>query len=361
VKKLNLVLLLLGGAFLVYLVWSTGVAELWRQLSMLGWGLLPFLLCEGASEMLHTLGWRHCLSGPYRSLSSSLLFRIRLAGYAINYLTPTASLGGELTKAALLSSNHRGPGAVSGVLIEKVCLGLAHVLFVAFGSLFVMWSVRLPRPLWMAMGLSAALVASGVVTFLFLQRRGKIGGLIRWLAARKTGNHALKKAAASITGVDEAMREFYHERPLDMWLAVGWHLLGHLPGIIQTWCFFYWLGQGTSLRVAAGVCFLGAWFDLLAFAVPLNAGSLEGGRIVAVKAFGYTTLLGMTYGVAIRLTQIFWAGIGLVIYGVDMARTSHPLFGESPAQGELPPPEDAAGELMDDVLTPTAPMKEQVK
>jgi hypothetical protein len=37
---------------------------------------------------------------------------------------------------------------------------------------------------------------------------------------------------------------------------------------------------------------------------------------VAFKAVGYNALLGMTYGVALRLGELFWAGFGLVSYGL---------------------------------------------
>src|SRR5690348_9918947 len=120
-KKLHAFTFMLGLVFLIYLIWRTGMGAVSRQLTLLGWGLLPVVLCEGAAELLHTLGWRHCLSGRHRLLGWARLFQIRMAGYALSYLTPTATLSGEVAKAALLASNHKGPEAVSGVLIEKVC------------------------------------------------------------------------------------------------------------------------------------------------------------------------------------------------------------------------------------------------
>src|SRR5215467_7182124 len=108
-KKFHTILLILGVGLLVCLLWKIGVGELWRELGLLGWGLVPLMLGEGVAEMIHTLGWRHCLSGPLRSISWAKLFRIRMAGYAINYLTPTAALGGELTKGVLLAAHHPGP------------------------------------------------------------------------------------------------------------------------------------------------------------------------------------------------------------------------------------------------------------
>src|SRR5215469_3973182 len=110
-KKLQFILLAAGLVFLAVLVVNVGVRELWHELTLLGWGLIPLMLGEGVAEMIHTIGWRNCLSGPLRSQSWFTLFRIRMAGYAINYLTPTAALGGEVIKGTLLASRHRGPEA----------------------------------------------------------------------------------------------------------------------------------------------------------------------------------------------------------------------------------------------------------
>lgn len=313
-KKLNAILLAAGVAFLAYLIWKTGAAVLWRELRSLGWGVAIFILCEGVGEMFHTVGWRYCLSGPCRSVSWPLLFRIRMAGYAINYLTPTAAMGGEVTRAALLSAKHPGPGAVSSVLIEKVCFAFGHVLFVAIGSLFLIWNIHLPRALWISMAISGTLVGCGVLTFMLLQKYGKLGGLIRRVATHRRVGEKVRRAAANITEVDDAMRAFYHERPLDLCLAVAWHLVGYSVGVFQTWYFFHLLGLDASLLMSAAIWCLGMWFDLLTFAVPMNVGSLEGSRIVAFKALGYTSLAALTYSVAFRSTQIFWSCVGLIFY-----------------------------------------------
>jgi hypothetical protein len=320
-KRLHAILFILGAAFLVGLVWTIGPGELGGELKSLGWGLLPFVFGEGFAEMIHTVGWRRCLSGPLRSLPLPVLFRIRMSGYAINYLTPTASLGGEVIKATLLASKCPGPEAVSGLLVEKVAMATAHGLFVALGCVALQSRVDLPVALWTSMLLSGALVVSGIGTFLFLQSRGQLGGLVRWLAARKTAGSFLRKAADQITGVDKALSSFYREQPLDFCRAVLWHLLGFSVGIAQCWLFLRILEPGASLATAAAVCVFGMWFDLLTFAVPLNAGSQEGGRILVLKALGYSSLLGLTCGVALRLAQLFWAAVGLALYAWHVAAT----------------------------------------
>src|SRR5215469_8157967 len=219
-KKLHTLLLTLGLAFLGYLIWKVGPARLWSEFSSLGWGLAVFIGFEFLAEGLHTKGWSYCLSPHYRKISWFQLFRVRLAGNAINYLTPTASMGGEVTKAAFLSSIHKGPEAVSGVLVGRLSTGMAHALFVTLGSIVVVSSAQLPRPVWVAMFASAGFVISGIVVFLLLQKYGKLGAFVRWLAARPFAGQWLQKAASEISRVDEAVQTFYREQPGDLARAV---------------------------------------------------------------------------------------------------------------------------------------------
>ena len=314
-KKLNIFLFLAGALFLGALMSRIGVEGLWRELRLLGWGLFPFILGEGIAEMIHTVGWRYCLSRPYRSLSWWRLYQIRMAGYAINYLTPTAALGGEAAKINLLVAYHRGPKAASGVLIEKFCFAIAQVLFVLIGAVYLVGRVHLEASLWFSMFLSVSAVAAGMLAFYCLQKYGKLGSLIRLLVSLRPGNRMLQNVAEQTSQVDNALRAFYARRSRDMWLAIGWHLLGYCTGFFQAWFFLRSVGLGASFPIVAAIWFLGMWFDLLTFAVPLNMGSLEGTRIIVFKAVGYAALPGMAYGLAIRFSQIFWSAVGLAIYG----------------------------------------------
>ena len=315
-KKLHTLLLLLGFVFLGFLVWKVGAARLWSELLALGWGLVPFIALEFLAEGLHTKGWSYCLSKRYRRLSWFQLFRIRLAGNAINYLTPTAAMGGEITKAALLSSSHKSPEAVSGVLIGRLSTGVAHVMFVACGSIVVVCGAHLPRPVWVAMFASGGFVIIGMTVFLLLQKYGKFGTFVRWLAARRFGGRLLHKVAHEVSTVDEALKTFYRERPRDLAPAVGWQLLGHSTGLLQTWWFLSLVHPTFSIETIATVFVLGMWFDMLTFAVPLNMGTLEGSRVVVFKAVGMGALTGMTYGIALRLAQLSVVSFGLVNYAM---------------------------------------------
>lgn len=318
-KKLHIFTVAAGIALLFFLIWKIGVDALWHELTLLGWGLVPLILIEGVADIFHALGWKYCLSGPHRSLPFVRIFRIRLAGFAINHLTPTASLGGEVTKGALLSLDNKGAEAITGVLIGKLAFATSQLLFVACGSILVLSRIQLPGALWVGMLISSGLLALGIVGFLLVQMYGKLGSLIRWLVARRIGGNLLRKASGGVSEVDNALRQFYQEYPMSLPLSIFWHMVGFGVGIIKTWYFLFLLTDSASIPVAAGIWFLGTWFDLLVFAVPIGIGVQEGTRVIAFKALGFDLVLGMTYGVTLRLEQIFWAAFGLVNYALLLA------------------------------------------
>jgi hypothetical protein len=333
-KKFHAAAILLGSFLLILLTWKIGPGELWQGLSLLGWGLVPFVLLEGVVDIFHTLGWRCCLSPPHRSLPFSRLFSIRLAGSSINYFTPTASLGGEVIKGALLSLNHRGPEAATGVIIGKLAYALSQLIFVVLGSAFILWKIKLPPAGSAAMVLGSGVVGAGIVGFLILQKRGKLGAVVRWLADHNLGGKILKQASRQITQVDLALHFFYKERPLDLPRSICWHAAGMVCSILKTWYFLLLAGDG-SFFAAAGIWILGTWFDLLFFPVPLGIGVQEGARVLAFKALGFTLASGLTYGIALRLEQIFWGGVGLLLYAALLAGKREPgLFSEKAVTSE---------------------------
>jgi len=306
--------ILCGTILLLIIVWKTGLSDLWSKLAFLGWGLVPLILIEGVADIFHTIGWRYCLSDVHQAMPFERLFRIRMAGYSVNYLTPAATLGGEVTKGTLLSKDRRGIEAATGVIIGKLSFALSQLLFVSCGSLIVLWQVSLPDGFWPAMLIGSALLGSGISGFLLIQKYGKLGVFVRWLSARKIVGQRLEKLAGHITRIDDDLKCFYQRRPWDLPISVFWHCIGFGCGLIQTWLFLIFFQTDASFIIASGIWLLGSWFDLLTFAVPLGIGVQEGTRIIAFNAVGYSSLMGLTYGVMLRLEQIFWACTGMLCY-----------------------------------------------
>ena len=309
-------MILCGCLLMALMIYRIGPGQLWSQLTLLGWALVPLILIEGVADLFHTQAWRHCLSDTHRTLPFFRIFCIRMAGYSINYLTPTAGMGGEVTKGVLLGSNHTGSESATGIIIDKLAYALAQLFFVVGGTLVTLPSMRMPRSIWVAMLVGTLLLAFGMFTFLVMQKYGKLGAFLRWLTKHGLGGRRLKKLAASMTEVDQKLELFYKSRPGDLLLSVFWHVAGMACGIVQCYYFLTVLTAQASLTVAAGIWFLGTWFSLLSFALPVDLGVMEATRVISFVVFGLQSSLGLTYGITLRLEQVFWAGIGLLIYAI---------------------------------------------
>jgi uncharacterized protein (TIRG00374 family) len=331
-KKFHTICVILGFSLLGFLIYQIGFEELWRQMGLLGWGLVPLVLIEIVADGMHTLGWRHCLPPALRTLSFERLFRIRLAGYAINYLTPTATLGGEVTKGTLLSLNRAGTDALTGVIVGKLAYTIAQLLFVSLGTIVTLWNVPLPTGVWPGIILCSALLAAGVFGFLLAQKCGKLGAILRWIAARAWFGGRLSGLARKISEVDDELRLFYSRHPLELPIAILWHVGGMACGIIQAYYFLYLLSDQATWRLAAGIWFLGGWFDLMTFAVPLGIGIQEATRIFALKALGFDAAMGLAYGITLRLEQILRSCLGLVCYATLLSKKPAAEADISPAK-----------------------------
>jgi hypothetical protein len=314
-KKLNATLLFLGLGLLTFLIWKVGPAELVKEVQAVGWGgVMALILAEGAGNLAHSLGWRYCLGRSGPPVSRWRLFRMAMAGFAMNYLLPLASVGGEASKAALLMSSRSSSEALGSVLLDKLATAIAHLLLALLGASLVVWYARLPVQMVVAMVVSTVLLAGGIGIFLLLQRHGKLGSLLRWLVDRQLGGGLLRQVSRRLSDVDCVLRRFYNEQPMDLLRSVAWHLLGHSAGLIQAWLFLRLGRQPTALLPVACAGLLSLWFDLLTFAIPLNLGGLEGSRMVALKAIGNNAATGIAFGISLRIAQLFWVGFGLVSY-----------------------------------------------
>jgi hypothetical protein len=320
VRKFHLVAIALGAVLFGGLVYAVGPLLLWRKLAILGWRLLPLTLLEGATEVFHAQGWRHCLSGSHRSLSFFRVFSIRLAGSSINHLTPTAGFGGEVTKGALLASPQMGPEAAAAVIVDKLSFALAQLVFVAGGASLVLRKIALPHSLWVALIAGTLLLLAGVIGFLAVQRHGKLGAVVRWAVAHRLGGKALKNAALHVTQVDRALQLYYRRRPLALPLSVAWHAAALVWSIAPAYCFLAFLSDSPSLSRAAAIVCLGTWFNLATFALPTDIGVQETARLLIFSLLGFPGALGLTYGVTLRAEQLFWVAVGLALYGVLLAK-----------------------------------------
>ena len=313
-KYIRLLILAAGIPLLGFLIYNIGLRALWHQFTALGWTLGLLILIQGAANLFHAQGFRHCLVSSHRLLPFSRVLSVYMAGSSINYLTPTAGLGGEVAKGLLLATDRTGTQAASAVLVDKLSCALSQLVLIALGLPLFLSGPAMPRALWSALTLVTVALGGGIIGFLVVQRRGKLGVFVRWAVRHRLGGAGLRKMAGSLTDVDRELRRFHGERPLDFVLSIAWHFAGYLWGAVPTYYFLILTHSSASFSTAGAITILGIWFDMAIFAAPVDIGIQEATRVLAFRIVGYPSALGLTFGITLRMQKIFWAGIGLMLY-----------------------------------------------
>lgn len=313
-----LLFLLCGLILLGMMVWQVGITALLPVLQALGWWIGPFLLLEMGLTLCHTAGWAACFWGPRVPLDFWRLWLVRLAGSAINQLTPTATLGGEVVRVLLLETALPRDQALAAVVIGKATVTIAQMFYLALGTLYVMQHLALPTHLQWGIGLMIGLVSLGLLGFVALQRYGLLASFVRYGERLPLRYLKLPSLWVHLHKLDAQLVAYYTVHRWRFVRSLVLHFLGFLLGSVKTYVLLCLLlgGRAPDLAGALKVTVAVDALDQLFFFVPARLGTLEGVRFTVLSHFGVAEVYGLAFGLIVRLEQLVWGGLGLLAYGL---------------------------------------------
>jgi uncharacterized protein (TIRG00374 family) len=230
VRLLRLLLLAGGLAAVVWLIWDLRPAAVWEAIHTLSWRLgLVVLVPFCVAVTLDTLGWRVLLPEcrvPWRTLAAA-----RLAGEAVNLLTPTASVGGEPLKAYLVRDRLPLDEGLASVVVDKTTMVMGQAAFLAASLVVALLALEPSRTVTLAMVALLAVEIVGVSGFAMVQIRGGIAGAGRIL--HRLGVGRAESHEELLRDVDRRLRRLYRERRARVLLSALLHTLGWALGGLE--------------------------------------------------------------------------------------------------------------------------------
>jgi glycosyltransferase 2 family protein len=313
--------LVLAGGIVLFcvLLAQLGIGNVLANLQMVGWGIVLIIAAELVPVALNTVGWGAAFSRG-RVPSFWQLLQARVAGDAVNCLTPTATLGGEFVRVRILQGKRTGPSLVASVMVAKITQTVGLVSFVAIGLLFVADDTQLPADA--RLGIFAGLAAFSVIVagLLIVQRRGLLAPTLR-LVDRWRVLRFLASLRSSIEQVDAEMTRVHCESTGRIVFSSASFALGYASGIIETYLILWFFGVPVSLELALTIEVLGVVLNNLMFFVPLRAGIQEAGKVLVFAMLGLEPAQGLAAGVIYRIRELTWAFIGLAIMARSRLRS----------------------------------------
>jgi uncharacterized protein (TIRG00374 family) len=312
---------LLATAALVWLLRDISLADVVRALQRLTPGeIIVVLLVNLGVTLVFSLRWWLIvrLLGCRASIAEA--WAIRLAGFAVSYLTPGTQFGGEPLQVALLQ--RRRPiatqAATASVVIDRAVELLGNFTFLAFGLVLSLQLRLLP-------GEAAAPLTVAALTLLLLP--------LAFLAAAVAGVRPLTALLTRLPSpaawrlgawarllqwtrsTEDVIVGFCREQPAGLAAAMGISLVSWGTVVFEYGLLSAFLGIPLDPIELIGVITAGR--VALLVPVPGGLGALEASQVLALTALGYSRAEGLGLGLLIRARDLVFAFAGLALGAIS--------------------------------------------
>lgn len=304
---------LVGGlALLIFLLRELGAASVLANLRLVGWGIALIVGQEILAYLANTLGWLAAFPSPRPRIALPQLLAARIAGDAINYVTPTATLGGEFVRTRFLRGQASGTSIVASVAVAKLAQTVGQIVFVVFGLALILDDTPLPPGI--RHGLLAGLVVFSTLALVlfFAQRRGMFAPMLR-LVQRLGLSAQLPELTRRVQYLDEEIARVHGDANGGFLLSSASFFVGWVLGIVEIYLILWFLHVPVSVQRALTIEVLSVAIDGMLFFVPAKLGTQEGGKVLIFTLLGLDPAKGLALGILRRIRELTWAAIGLLI------------------------------------------------
>lgn len=315
-RRLQLTLFAVGAALLAFLLHRIGTATLATDIARTGWWLLPIALSYLPVYALNARSLQLILADEPRQLPYRRLLAITVSGFALNYLTPILSLGGEPYRAAAIAPWVGSGKAAGAVIVFTILHALANLLFWLSAIAAALLILRPALPATLVLLALGALIAAFAA---FLFERLRKGGVVSFLALlrhvpllrRVAGRLAARGEA--LAAIDLQITGFYRRDRRRFVHVLALEYLARLTTSLEYWFIFLSLG----LPLGPGYAFLiSAAYSLirnLLFFIPFELGSREGGLYALLQLVAGAGGSGIAAGIITRVRELAWIAVGLLL------------------------------------------------
>ncbi len=326
-KTIRMLLAALGLLLLGFLVGKLGLGEILQNLSVMGWSFGLVLLLALGWHVTNTIAWSFAFPADAFRPRLVSLFMSKLAGDAVNQLTPLANLGGEPIKAYLLRQQSPTSRGLASVVINKTAQVFTGLVFTALGLSLVILNWDLPQsaPMPVQIGLALLFGAAALLLLgLWRQQRHMFSSLLGFVRRLGIRMDFIERRVVKAVRIDDNISSFYRQNKARFALVLLFHACGWMLGACETWIILRGLGQGVDFDIAFLLTSLTVIINSLFFFMPSNIGVLEGGQVFLFMTLGLDPAVGLSLGIVKRMRKIFWISIGWLLLTHLSRALGHP-------------------------------------
>ncbi len=323
-RRAQLLFFAVGAIALAILIMRANPRQLAADVREAGWTVPAIVAVYGIVYVLNTIAWRLTMIEPPR-LSYGRAWTINVAAFAMNYLTPFASVGGEPFKI-VAASQWMGPrNATASVLNYRLVHIQAHVMVFLTGVVLASFILPAGTIGTSVLALTTVMLLLLGALLLAVHREGVVERLFDFLGRLPLLRGITRRLdRAALVEIDRQLIAFHRSSPVRYYGA----LLTEYGARVFSMLEFFIIARGLGHPVSFATAFLIGGFSSLVvnlfFFMPFNVGSKEGGLYAIFAALGLPPHIGVAAAVISRIRELTWILIGLLLVLASRRRPSIP-------------------------------------
>jgi len=310
-RRFETILIVLSLAFYAWFLGHFGTAQILIYLQLAGWGLVLTISLETVARFINTIGWRVTIYDCPPNLGIAQLFFTRIAGEAVDYVTPSAQLGGQFVMAMMVRHKLRMPFGLATVFISALAEVVGQIIFITIAVLLSLRMIPSAALFWPIVGgFAIALALAG--GFFWVQQKHPFSHLWRAATRFEVGGIQRNDLRGAADEADGLLIDFYVQHRARFFIATLCYLVAWSLGPIEIYLLLRLVHQPASVRIALLVEGVGLLLERTTFLIPAKLVSQEGGKALILAILGYAPGVGFAIGFLRRVKEMVWVLLGLV-------------------------------------------------
>lgn len=326
-KKYQNIFFIFGLAVLIIMVTQLDFADAWQKIQHAGYWFFAVVVLWAFLYIFNTAAWFTIIRSQTKnqeerkSISFHWLYKVTVSGFALNYATPGGLMGGEPYRIMELTPKIGTERATSSVVLYAMTHIFSHFWF----WLISIFLYILTQPVNLFMGtmltLTFAFCISAIWFFLTGYKKGlaiRVMNLVRHIPfIKKWAEPFVANHKEELDRIDTQIASLHNQNPRTFLTVVLLELSCRICSALEI--FFILLVLLPSVNYFDCILILAftSLFANMLFFIPLQLGGREGGFLMSITGLGLTTSAGVFVALLVRIRELIWTVIGLLLIKLE--------------------------------------------
>lgn len=266
---------------------------------------------------VHALSYFIILGREGKKIPFFSMVKLCVTGFALNSVTPAGLIGGEPYRILELKKYCSIEKSSSATLTFSLFYVIGHVtLWITSVAIYLAYGC--PGEVYMTVILcvSGAVCVGGEVLFFLSKKKGFVSPFMNFLTKipliKKPISRLVEKKKDNFIEIDENIKNFRTNRK-GFWSVFCLQYLSRLLEAIEYLIIIVYFGQKINYIDALLVFGTASLIGNLVFIIPMQAGTREGGLILALLFLGIEANVGTLVSIVYRVRDLICVSLGIIL------------------------------------------------